>query len=445
MSKTLPAAFIIGFINDKDVRIIESDEKIITFEADDKIPDLSSFDLKVFDFQTFQYISFSFSEIRIIELQEKPFSVIYKIELLKPSQEYITCIKKLVLIDDNVKGAGDIEILKTIVEPNPIYPKENDKSFCTDWEEQEKKWFQVAVTTEEGQRFRTLSQKFELCFTLDNNKLYHEFLECPADKMFAEILKDKGLQDHGIISEFKRVYIGSEFCCNLFPSIDLLENCLEKACQHNLGITVVFPFIREDNVNSMEKTIEFLYQWQEQKGIAIELVINDWGMLHYLNTHFPKLTLAYGRMINKKLKDTKIPWKWGIDKVKDKLEENSLNLSHFTNFLQELKIKRIEFDFRNKRPDGFSGGLSFHFPYFQTNSSLYCPLNAECTTYNRTKQGVVVSCPQYCNEFVYLYPEHLYMVGKGNSIFGFNRGVITDPNLLEDLWNQGYDRLVLNL
>lgn len=85
-----------------------------------------------------------------------------------------------------------------------------------------------------------------------------------------------------------------------------------------------------------------------------------------------------------------------------------------------------------------------HFPFYMTNSSQYCPLYAMCTTMDRGNQKLVKSCPKYCRDYVFLYPKHLKMIGKYNSLFGFDDTLLKDKDILEYYINNNIDRIVLN-
>ena len=90
------------------------------------------------------------------------------------------------------------------------------------------------------------------------------------------------------------------------------------------------------------------------------------------------------------------------------------------------------------------GKHSLHIPFYQTNTSQFCPLYAMCINLDRGKQRLVNGCPKYCKEFVFLYPKHLKMVGKYNSLFAFDDTLLKDQKELESYVSSGIDRIVLN-
>ena len=137
------------------------------------------------------------------------------------------------------------------------------------------------------------------------------------------------------------------------------------------------------------------------------------------------------------------------------LKENSLNAEFYHQYVRnEWNIQRIEWESCGYEQNiggkqdfgdgGAGGGSSLHLPYYQTNTSEYCTLYAICANGNRGKQNRVEHCPHYCETYVFLYPDHLRMVGKGNSLFALDLQVLTNPEILKTYQKQGVDRLVVH-
>ena len=89
------------------------------------------------------------------------------------------------------------------------------------------------------------------------------------------------------------------------------------------------------------------------------------------------------------------------------------------------------------------GKNSLHIPFYQTNTSQYCPLFAVCANGERGRQKLMKNCPEYCREYVLLYPEHLHMMGRYNSLFGIDMDALKDIKVLEAYIKNGVDRLVI--
>ena len=84
-------------------------------------------------------------------------------------------------------------------------------------------------------------------------------------------------------------------------------------------------------------------------------------------------------------------------------------------------------------------------PFYQTNTAGHCTLYAVCRNGSRGRQTAEDGCPQYCRERVFLYPDHLHMIGRYNSLFGADLRILTDGAYLDAFLSQKPRRLVINL
>ena len=107
------------------------------------------------------------------------------------------------------------------------------------------------------------------------------------------------------------------------------------------------------------------------------------------------------------------------------------------------------------------GKNSLHLPFYQTNTSQYCTLYAKCMTGERGKQKLAEECPKFCKDYAFLYPDHLMMIGRYNSLFALDSRIFEDGSgsgtgteigtkikteeILKKWKKAGMDRLVVNL
>ena len=126
--------------------------------------------------------------------------------------------------------------------------------------------------------------------------------------------------------------------------------------------------------------------------------------------------------------------------------ENNLNADFYREYLKkEYGIVRYEWESCGYDMTLPPGKNSLHLPFYQTNTSQYCPLHAICTDGERGKQKLVTNCPYFCERNMVLYPKHLHMTGRYNSLFGVDTEVLKHPEKLEAYVTAGIDRLVLGL
>ena len=149
-----------------------------------------------------------------------------------------------------------------------------------------------------------------------------------------------------------RLYIGNQFCHNLFPEKKQLFQMLEKAFENKLAVTIAFTYVRDNLLEETEKLLQELQVWcqgkeqevskqqvatKEQKGSrkqpAMEIIVNDWAMPILLQGK-PHLKPVLGVLLNKRRKDVRLPYKHGIGNHVDSLAENNLNCGFYQNYLK---------------------------------------------------------------------------------------------------------------
>ena len=254
-----------------------------------------------------------------------------------------------------------------------------------------------------------------------------------------------------------RIYIGNQFCHLLFPSEKELFMMLEKAYKESLGITIAFSYIREFMLESIEKLVNRLAQWCREKDTCIEIIINDWAMADIIarqnaeseikksedvNEMRQCLIPCLGILLNKRKKDPRFLYKKGD---KSLYSQNNLNADFYCEYLQrEFGIQRYEWESCGYEQEFPQGKNSLHLPYYQTNTSQYCPVHAICTTGNRGTQHLIKECLHYCSTYTLTYPKNLNMTGRFNSLFGIDKELLEHPEKIAGYINAGINRLVIS-
>ena len=151
-----------------------------------------------------------------------------------------------------------------------------------------------------------------------------------------------------------------------------------------------------------------------------------------------------GVLLNKRKKDPRYIYKNGYKENKKTMAKNNLNSTRFNNFLKGYNINRYEYEVCGYKIDIAKGNHSLQLPFYQTNTSQYCPLYAMCKNQDRGKQTLVKCCPKYCTDYIFAYPKHLKMVGRYNSLFAFDYTILKNKKLLKEYIREGIDRIVLN-
>ena len=309
-----------------------------------------------------------------------------------------------------------------------LYPLEADAEFYDSAEDQCGAWY--AELLRNGPFLPPRGGR-ETAIAMDAPHMYELYLQAPQAGFLRAYAASKGMPEEllsGCMPD--RLYIGNAYCDQLFPEPATLQRILEKAEAEGISVTVVTANLRQGAIAQAEKMLAHLPE-------NTELVFNDWGMLMLLQAHRDRLEPVLGTRLNVRRKDPRVRYRAGVEKQLQFLQENALNGGEYRDFLRAYGVRRFEYESCGVPIRIPQGRHSVHFPFYQTNTSMYCPLRAYCETGDRGRQGSDASCSGYCRENVFLYPKHLKMMGRLNSLFALD--VCADRE-----WLYNFDRWVLN-
>ena len=451
----IPFGLLSGFMDGKEIRIIELAEEGFRFRLSEKAASPESFlvcfyDMEQADYHEIEIRNYTIEEDNVSsELVEfcMEYTVLvnsesYRQEVRKLQGQYSRYIR-LKLEDD------DEELARALTE----YPEKKPVNY---------------YSLEERQNY-----SLETAIEIDRPELYREYLQNDIKQLIEQCYEWKRITGNQLDSNkqndspdnksnighglnLNRIYIGNQFCHLLFPDEKELFMMLEKAYKESLGITIAFSYIREFMLKPIEELINRLAQWCKEKDTCIEIVINDWAMADIIAKQNAELAIkkseainemrqylipCLGILLNKRKKDPRFPYKKGD---KSLYSQNNLNADFYRKYLQsEFGIQRYEWESCGYEQEFPQGKNSLHLPYYQTNTSQYCPLYAICTTGNRGIQHLVKECPHYCSIHRLSYPKHLNITGRFNSLFGIDKELLNHPEKIKAYANAGIDRLVI--
>lgn len=288
-------------------------------------------------------------------------------------------------------------------------------------------------------------------FALELNSIfwYEEYLRRPLKEFLAFYWQQNPFSGTLFFWEFSsrtpdRFYIGNQFCHNLFPTEEQLFSIMNKMYSEGLEVTLALSYIREFMLLSVEKLLEKVDNWCCTHGVDVEILINDWAMAEMLQEKTSShLSPVLGTLLNKRKKDPRMKYKSGDTSL---FQQNSLNAEFYREFLaEEFNIHRYEWESCGYPQELPPGKNSIHLPFYQTNTSQYCPLYALCTTGDRGTQQFTEHCPKFCEKYALLYPEHLHMAGRYNSLFGVDKILLEEPEMWKKINGTEPDRIVVNL
>lgn len=447
----IPFGLLAGFVGEKEVRITELAEEGFAFRTAKKIPGPEMIRLCFYDLKKTDYEEMTIQAPEMEEGDAEPFfqNYIVWMEQAEEREQYQELVRKLLGQYSRYIQLKLTEDDGGVAEALTGYPAELDEVHVKDWEAQKRMWFADALavkepdaTTEAALRIRVEFPEFAI--TLDRPELYEQYRHQPLEDFINYYWKEQYLESHPLAKiRPDRLYIGNQFCPHLFPSDEVLFELLQKAEQESLQVTIAFTCQRESMLKATEQILQKLDRWCEAHGRKLEVIVNDWGMAHVVGRTTSHLIPVLGILLNKYKKDPRMGYKQGNHML---LKENNLGLEEYREYLQyEFGIHRYEWECCGQEQEYPQGRNSLYFPFYQTNTSQYCPLYACCTTGVRGRQKEPVNCPRYCQNKVLLYPDHLKMVGRYNSLFTLDDTLLRDPEKTEQFAKAGIDRLVVNL
>ncbi|MDR3597513.1 hypothetical protein [Clostridium sp.] len=434
----LPSGLVSCLLDNREVRILRISPKKLTVRVAEEIEKIDSIKVVFYIFDECRYEEVIIKDFDIIEKRKGEFSLIYvfSIEVL----EYLHNVRNVFRNYSKyimLKAFGDgNEFSKEMVE----YPTELDYEFYKYYLEQKKDWMSELNYPDWNE---SIKDSVELSITLDNDILYKKYMDKDIKAFKNDYLKENFASNHKLFQkDITRLYIGNEFCHNLFPEVKLLKKMMQKAKEEKLSITLCFTYMRDCYIEKTKDVISEIYNWCDENNRSIEIIVNDFGMLKLVEDKTDYFKLSLGVLLNKRKKDPRYIYKKGY--THKSAAENSLNSSIFNKFLKDCKIERYEYENCGHKISIAEGCHSLHIPFYQTNTSQYCPLYAMCTSMDRGNQKLVTNCPKYCKDYVFAYPKHLKMVGRYNSLFAFDDTLLKNTKELEYYIDNGIDRIVLN-
>ena len=440
----IPFGLLAGFYGEKEIRITKLAEEGFCFRTVSEIPRLQEkLRLCFYDLNQnrYQEIPVTPDAWRQMEARTEFFTS-YAVAVQQ--EDYRRAVRTLLGQYDRYIRLKLEEDDSGMAEQLTGYPAKADEVFAESFQEQLTEWFGSKTNgMQDGcgkdeydgrkEQIETRTEKKpaepEFALELDHPRVYTQFLNQRLDDFLtAYQARYPAFQNWMRGRKTDRIYIGNAFCHLLFPEKELLFALLEKANRESLQVTLTFSYVREYQIQETEELLQKLQQWCEKQKTKLEVEINDWAMADMLKGALPDLVPCFGRMLNKRKKDPRMTYK---KSSRECLRENSLNAEFYQEYLsQEFGIQRLEWEscgYEQKFPDPAAKMKvenHLHLPFYQTNTSQYCTLYAGSAYGDRSVQHLLTSCDKRGEWRAYLYPQHLEMVGRYNSLFGMDHEIL---------------------
>lgn len=438
----IPSSLVACFVNNDEVRILELSCEGFSFRTPTKLNSIQSIQLYYLVFKESRYAQVTLNDFDTIGEEELPYYYVY---MIRCNQDMYQQHTRNIMGDYSkyvrLKLTGDDAYCS---QEKVNYPADLDSEFYDKFSIQKQEWLsKIDDTSWNGDWLNQL----ELAINVDRPYLYEQYLSMDMQSFTSGYFSENNLVNHAFAKkEVKRIYVGNEFCHHLFPTTHQLISILEKAKAEGIEVTLASTYMRDQLLEETEAFTNEIYTWCQKNAFMIEVIVNDWGMIQLLKDKKDYFQFSLGILLNKRRKDPRYQYKSGYATQTGQLAKNSLNGEEYRAYLsKQCNINRYEYEACGYRMEIPTKHNSLHLPFYQTNTSQYCTLYAKCVTNNRGKQQFVNQCPRYCEEFVFAYPKHIKMVGRYNSLFGFDDTLLKDAKELKHYVDSGINRIVLNL
>ncbi|OGS07517.1 MAG: hypothetical protein A2270_09635 [Elusimicrobia bacterium RIFOXYA12_FULL_51_18] len=222
------------------------------------------------------------------------------------------------------------------------------------------------------------------------------------------------------------VYLGDEFCIHKQPSFADFTSArkLTGATPVLLSTLLTEPAL---------KSYAVLLSECAKKAPGTEVVVNDIGLLHFIDKNYRgRFSITLGRLITYLFdpKNTRVlgsKSERGLEGKKMKLWESSLEATptpYIKKFLKRYAVERVETDSERifkKYADNMDVKISFYYPMRLMAMTRFCPFRG----------GISLECKAPCgSRLLTLRTRHLDypLFSKGNAYFVKNR-LVKHPRL----------------
>ena len=215
--------------------------------------------------------------------------------------------------------------------------------------------------------------------------------------------------------EFSRLYFGQEFCQNLIPSPNEVEQAYYYSRQLGWDYTYVTGgYLTASGLDKVRRNLAKL----KEIGAEADVVFNDWGVMRILMREYPEFGRVMGRLLNKQtrlnlftLPQHVLPvlgseLQEPVDVVRQKqiraYADTSLNNPEFNQALLDWGVKNVDMDIMAQgilRPeDGWRMNLGLYFPWSFIATGRNCATCGTIMPY-RSYQITDDPCPRPCQKY----------------------------------------------
>ena len=248
------------------------------------------------------------------------------------------------------------------------------------------------------------------------------------------------------------IYFGQETCEILIPSVNQIQKVMEFCTANEYSFTFVTPYVAPKGIVKLSNCLEYLNSLTEE----IEVVVNDYGVLHLIEKKYTNLIPVLGRLLTKLKRDPRFTIS-GYDTASSELKNqasveknqklvtqtSSIDIKTYQEFLKKKGITRVGIDtvsqgLNNKILKKWGFPVDLYWPWTYSTSGRNCAIAAH-TQPGKSFHPTDEPCHFQCKEFEFTLTSDKRMfktVQRGNAVW------INSEPLGKDIFKSGFQRLI---
>ncbi|MDO4976899.1 MAG: hypothetical protein Q4E53_06530 [Eubacteriales bacterium] len=406
-----------------DVRFLELSDRHLTFRlpktflknVDSKI----SFHLSFYQMDQRDYHSIDIKNFTVSCMEKEEFYDLYRLDCeeivfrnaaKKLTEEYLSYMENRLYLDDAELSASMTS-----------YSVEGDSIFAKSWKGQKEEWVQQIKEEYDERSWDYLKNgvdgrenpAIKLAYSLEDLESMKHFLKDNLEDFCKWYWTRYDLSWHPLASLLpEKVLVGNPYCPCLFPGEDEMEQFLIQSKKK--GITVDFQLapIPQCYYAKIIRQIDQLALLAEKENQAITIYVGDQGIKNHICKYYEKTLVAKdGVLMKKEIRDPRLQYRYSDSSKEGKL------------FFHANKERKLFF---HSIEDGMC------LPFYQCNTGTFCPIYSLCTQGKRDAYVRVTDCPGYCQDHHMIYPSHLHLLGRFNSILGWNIHQLSNGSMIKN-------------
>lgn len=307
MIKVLPT-LAFGFVNNIEIVVKEiSLNQMVFIMRDFSLLDCFQINIKLFNLREYCFFDFCVYASVVNKVQNRFYQKYVADIVVDKKEEFADILASYEEINERRNPNHALQKIRNfegIVESNSLYPYDKDYEKCDSYKELLAEWFISDKNDVEYMKaFKRLTNGMEIALEISEYNQYEQLIGEGVNKFFEDLVANNNLCRHPIANApISRIYLGNEFCPNSFPDMQKLNILLNLLTNLGFKLTICYPYLQECHISQVVQIFEAIEEYLKKYN-TFEFIVNDWGILKYIQENNINVKCILGRLLNKRKKD----------------------------------------------------------------------------------------------------------------------------------------------